>query len=83
MSKANNKAQTTMTTKDAVGTLESISIITSTPDETQALTNAYIRTMRTEILGIDGGANEELGARLDRMRGKAEGISEVLSEVKV
>jgi hypothetical protein len=82
MGKSNNKAQT-MTTKDAVGTLESISVNTSTPDETQARTNAYIKTMRTEILGIDGGANEDLGVRLDTMRGKAEGISEVLSEVKV
>jgi hypothetical protein len=71
------------TTKGAVEALETVSINTSTPDEVQPLTKAYIKAMRTEVLGIDGGANEELGSRLDEIRGKAEGISEALSEVKV
>ena len=74
---------TTTTPKSAVEALETISINTSTPDETQPLTRAYITAMRTEVLGIDMGANEDLGDKLDHLRSKAEGISEALSEVKV
>jgi hypothetical protein len=74
---------TPTTTKGAVEALETVSINTSTPDETQPLTRAYIKAMRDEVLGIDGGANEELGNKLDAIRGKAEGISEALGEVKV
>jgi hypothetical protein len=74
---------TTTTPKTAVEALETISINTSSPDESQPLTRAYIKAMRTEVLGIDGGANEKLGNKLDHLRGKAEGISEALSEVKV
>lgn len=71
------------TTKNAVEALETVSINTSTPDETQPLTKAYINAMRSEVLGIDGGANEELGDKLDAIRRKAEGISEALGEVKL
>lgn len=78
-----NDAPTTTTPKSAVEALDTISINTSTPDETQLLTGAYIKSMRTEVLGIDGGANEELGNQLDHLRSKAEGISEALNEVKV
>ena len=74
---------TKSTPESAVEALETISINTSTPDETQPLTRAYITAMRTEVLGIDGGAHEDLGNKLDHLRGKAEGISEALSEVKV
>ena len=74
---------TPTTTKGAVEALETVSINTSTPDETQPLTKAYINSMRSEVLGIDGGDNEELGNKLDAIRGKAEGISEALGEVKV
>jgi hypothetical protein len=74
---------TPTTTKGAVEALETVSINISTPDETQPLTRAYIKAMRTEVLGIDGGANEELGNKLDAVRGKAEGISEALGEIKV
>ena len=74
---------TPTTTKGAVEALETVSINTSTPNETQPLTKAYIKSMRSEVLGIDGGANEELGDKLDAIRGKAEGISEALGEVKV
>lgn len=71
------------TAKGAVEALETVSVNTSTPDEIQPLTKAYIQAMRSEVLGIDGGANEELGNKLDGIRGKAEGISEALSEVKI
>jgi hypothetical protein len=74
---------TPTTTKGAVETLETLSINTSTPNETQPLTKAYINAMRSEVLGIDGGANKELGNKLDAIRGRAEGISEALGEVKV
>jgi hypothetical protein len=74
---------TPTTTKGAVEALETVSINTCTPNETQPLTKAYINAMRSEVLGIDGGANEELGNKLDAIRGKAEGISEALGEVKV
>jgi hypothetical protein len=74
---------TSTTTKDAVEALETVSINTSSPDETQPLTRAYIKAMRSEVLGIDGGANEELGDKLNALRRKAEGISEALGEVKV
>ena len=70
-------------TKGAVEALESVSINTSDPGETQTLSKAYIKGMRTEVLGIDGSANENLGDKLDGIRGKAEGISGALSEVKV
>lgn len=73
----------TTSPKSAVEALDTISINTSTPDETQLLTGAYIKSMRTEVLTIDGGANEDLGNELDHLRSKAEGISEALSEVKV
>jgi len=76
-------APTTTAPKSAVEALETISINTSTPDETQLLTGAYIKCMRAEVIGIDGGANEDLGNKLDHLRSKAEGISEALSEVKV
>jgi len=74
---------TPTTTKGAVEALETVSINSSTPDETQPFTKAYIKSMRSEVLGTDGGANEELGNKLDAIRGKAEGISEALTEVKV
>lgn len=77
------KSTTPTTTKGAVEALETVSINTSAPDETQTLTRAYIKAMREEVLGIDGGANEELGNKLDLIRRKAEGISEALGEVKV
>jgi len=77
----NNK--TPIPTKGAVEALETVSINTSTPDETQPLTKAYINTMRSEVLGIDGGANEELGDKLDATRRRAAGISEALGEVKL
>jgi hypothetical protein len=80
---SHRNAPTTTTPKTAVQALETISINTSSADETQPLTRAYIKAMRAEVLGIDGGANEELGNKLDHLRGKAEGISEALSEVKV
>jgi hypothetical protein len=72
-----------ITPKSAVEALETVPISTSTPDETQPLTRAYIKAMRSEVLGIDGGANEELGDKLNAIRRKAEGISEALGEVKV
>ena len=72
-----------ITTKSAVEALETVSINTSVPDETQPLTTAYIKAMRDEVLGIDGGANEALGNKLDLIRRKAEGISAALEEVKV
>jgi len=78
---ANSTSPTT--SKSAVEALETVSINASAPDETQPLTRAYIKAMRDEVLGIDGGANEELGNKLDLIRRKAEGISEALGEVKV
>lgn len=77
------KPTATPTTKGAVEALKTVSINTGTPDETQPLARAYIKAMRSEVLGIDGSANEDLGNRLDKIRGKAKGISEALSEVKV
>lgn len=71
------------TTKGAVEALESVSIHTSTPDEAQPLTRAYINAMRKEVMGIDGGSNEELGNKLDEIRERAEGISGALTEVRV
>jgi len=67
---------------NAVQTLETTSINTSTPDQSQALAKAYIKAMRKDVLGVDRDANEEMGNRLDELRGRAEGISEALGGVK-
>jgi hypothetical protein len=80
---AQNKLLSVPTPANAVEALESVSVNTSTPAETQPLTRAYIKAMRTEVLGLDGGANEDLGNKLDALRGRAEGISEALAEIKV
>jgi hypothetical protein len=38
--------------------------------------------MRKDVLGVDRDANEEMGNRLDELRGRSEGISEALGGVK-
>jgi hypothetical protein len=67
---------------NAVETLGTTTINTSTPDQRQALAKAYIKAMRKDVLGVDRDANEEMGNRLDELRGRAEGISEALGGVK-
>jgi uncharacterized protein involved in exopolysaccharide biosynthesis len=69
--------------RNAVETLEITSISSTDPDHSQALAKAYIKAMRKDVLGIDGNANEEMGNRLDELRGRAEGISGALGQVKV
>lgn len=68
---------------DAVTALDTISIGKSTPDESQVLTKAYIKAMRHDVMSIKDEESEIIGTKLDTLRGKAEGMTEALGEVRV
>lgn len=71
------------TKPNAVTALDTVSIGSCTPDESQVLTKAYIKAMRGDVMSIRDEESENIGSRLDTLRGKAEGLTEALGEVRV
>lgn len=69
------------TPASATTVLDTLSVGNSTPDESQALTKAYINAMRQDIMNIKTDESENIGSRLDSVRGKAEGTQGALSNV--
>lgn len=70
-------------TPNAVTALGTISIGNCTPNESQVLTKAYIKAMRQDVMSIKDEESEIIGSQLDSLRGKAEGMTEALGEVRV
>ena len=69
--------------KQATEVLDSTSMATCTPDQSQALAKAYTASMRRDVMGMDEVTSDRMGSKLDELRGKAEGISEALGQVRV
>jgi len=56
---------------------------TNNHDTSQSLAEVYVKDMRGNVLSIDQGEGEKLGARIDEIREKGEGISKALGDVTV
>ena len=73
----------------AIHLLNTYTPSTTDHDSSQSLIKAYIRDMREEILpmgaqeGVGESEGDKLGARIDLVRAKAEGVSEALEGVKL
>lgn len=83
LSGTSTKANPPTPAPNAVTALDTISIGTCSPDESQSLTKAYIKAMRQDVMSIKDEESEIIGTRLDTLRGKAEGMTEALGEVHV
>ena len=73
----------TDTAKSALSTLDTFTPSTSDHKASQELIKAYIRDMRGNVLKMDRGEGDRLGARIDVVREKAEGIKAALGKVKM
>lgn len=80
---AKQSTKSAQPTLDAVTALDTISIGNCTPDESQVLTKAFIKAMRQDVMSIKDEESEIIGSKLDTLRGKAEGMTEALGEVRV
>ena len=67
----------------ALSLLDAYSISKASPQDSQQLIGAYIRDMKTEILAMDRSEGDQLGARIDQVREKGEGVKGALSGVKI